>query len=393
MALEQFANNPSTTVLSGGTTEPSAGTSETWTVSNAAYFPAASSTASPPTQFHISDPELPDEIIAVTNTSGNNWAVTRGAESTIPAAHASGFSITQVVSAGAFGGFVQTSQMTSAIATETERAETAEAGLLPIPVGTAVVGQVPTVTQVSPLELDWAASGGMTNPMTATGDTVYGGASGAATRLPGNTAATRKFLTETGTGSAANAPVWNTITVADLPTATTGAEGIVQLAGDLGGTAASPEVLKIQGTEISAPAGGASAYLNSEGAWSEPAGGGTFGGGTLTEALAPEAEALTFGTSIPVNAALGNAFNLPLTASTGTIANPTNPTEAQVIRFRISQDTTGGRTVAWGSAYDFGTAGSAPTLSTAANKVDIIAFEYVASISKWACLNSGGLGY
>jgi hypothetical protein len=116
------------------------------------------------------------------------------------------------------------------------------------------------------------------------------------------------------------------------------------------------------------------------------------GGGTLTGYIAPETAALTYGTSIAVNAALGNAFNLTLTASTGTIANPTNPVDGQVIRFRVKQDGTGSRTVSWGSSYDFGS-GSAPTLSTGASKVDIVGFEYVASISKWACLNSGGLGY
>lgn len=41
-----------------------------------------------------------------------------------------------------------------------------------------------------------------------------------------------------------------------------------------------------------------------------------------------------------------------------------------------------------GSAYDFG-AGTAPTLSTAAGKVDILGFEYVASLSKWCYLGSG----
>ena len=125
---------------------------------------------------------------------------------------------------------------------------------------------------------------------------------------------------------------------------------------------------------------------------SNGSGGTPFTGGTLGEYIAPDVIALTFGSSIAVNAALGNAFNLTLTASTGTIANPSNPVDGQVIRFRIKQDGTGSRTVAWGTAYDWGTGGSAPTLSTAANKVDICAFEYVASISKWASLGAG-IGY
>ncbi len=58
----------------------------------------------------------------------------------------------------------------------------------------------------------------LSNPMTTLGDTIYGGASGVATRLAGNTTATKKFLTQTGTGSASAAPVWATIAAGDVPT-------------------------------------------------------------------------------------------------------------------------------------------------------------------------------
>ena len=50
--------------------------------------------------------------------------------------------------------------------------------------------------------------GGMTNPMTTLGDIIYGGSSGTATSLAGNTTSTVKFLTSTGSGSAATAPAW-----------------------------------------------------------------------------------------------------------------------------------------------------------------------------------------
>lgn len=115
------------------------------------------------------------------------------------------------------------------------------------------------------------------------------------------------------------------------------------------------------------------------------------GGGTLTQYIAPDVVTLTYGTAIPVNAALGNAFNLTLTASTGTIANPTNAVDAQIIRFRITQGSGGANTVSWAAGYDFGN-GAAPTLSATAGKVDIVAFEYIASIAKWAYLGTG-LGY
>lgn len=114
-------------------------------------------------------------------------------------------------------------------------------------------------------------------------------------------------------------------------------------------------------------------------------------GGTLTGGVAPAAIVLTFGTSIALDASKGNTFAVTLTASTGTLANPTNPVDGQTIRIRVIQDATGSRTIAFGTAYDFG-ATSAPTLSTGASKVDIIGFEYVASLSKWCYLGSG-LGF
>jgi hypothetical protein len=111
------------------------------------------------------------------------------------------------------------------------------------------------------------------------------------------------------------------------------------------------------------------------------------GGGTMEGWIAPDVAALAGAATVLVNAALGNAFNLTLASSSWTMGSPSNPTDGQVIRFRLTQDATGSRTVAWASAYDFG-AGSAPTLSTAASKVDVIAFEYVASLSKWCYLGS-----
>src|ERR1017187_5757209 len=55
-------------------------------------------------QFHVSDPSAPSEIIAVTNVSGTTWTVTRGAESTTPVPHATGFLVFQTTTAGFLGG-------------------------------------------------------------------------------------------------------------------------------------------------------------------------------------------------------------------------------------------------------------------------------------------------
>ena len=98
MALEAYADIPVAEVVTGGTDAPAGGTVQTWTVSSSAEFPAASASGTPPTQFHVGDPALPSEIILVSNVSGTTWTVTRGPA---PVAHAAGFTVTQVVTAGA----------------------------------------------------------------------------------------------------------------------------------------------------------------------------------------------------------------------------------------------------------------------------------------------------
>lgn len=58
--------------------------------------------------------------------------------------------------------------------------------------------------------------GGFANPMTTLGDIIYGGASGAATRLAGNTTSTKNVLLSTGNGTTAAAPAWGTLTASDV---------------------------------------------------------------------------------------------------------------------------------------------------------------------------------
>lgn len=115
-------------------------------------------------------------------------------------------------------------------------------------------------------------------------------------------------------------------------------------------------------------------------------------GAAFTGFVAPKVISLTFSSTINVDASLGNVYEVTLTASTGTIANPTNPLDGQLLRFRISQDGTGSWTVTWASDYDFGstngTPNNAPTLTTTASKTDVLAFEYYAGISKWMYLGT-----
>jgi len=100
MAEEVFTNDAQTVVNSGGTSAPPGGTSEMWTVASPGAFPTASSTAPRPTTFHVTDTAFPAEVIAVTNTSGASWTVTRGAEGSTPSAHSPGFVVKQAITAG-----------------------------------------------------------------------------------------------------------------------------------------------------------------------------------------------------------------------------------------------------------------------------------------------------
>lgn len=109
-------------------------------------------------------------------------------------------------------------------------------------------------------------------------------------------------------------------------------------------------------------------------------------GGTFTGRTAPAVFTLTYGTTVAVDASLGNYCRLTLTASTATLGAPSNPVDGQPLIVEITQDGTGSRTMAWNSAWQFSTNFPSPTLSTAANAGDIIGFVYNASKSKWICV-------
>lgn len=62
-----------------------------------------------------------------------------------------------------------------------------------------------------------AAAFNALSPMTTLGDVLYGGASGAGTRLAGNTATNRQFLTSAGSGGLATAPTFSLLVSGDIP--------------------------------------------------------------------------------------------------------------------------------------------------------------------------------
>jgi hypothetical protein len=98
---------------------------------------------------------------------------------------------------------------------------------------------------------------------------------------------------------------------------------------------------------------------------------------------APKVVALTDAATITVPAGadivtvtLGG--NRTVGAPTGTPA----PANGDKLEFRLKQDGTGTRTVTWNAVYRF-PGGTAPTLTTAANKTDKLRFEYNTADTKW----------
>ena len=79
------------------------------------------------------------------------------------------------------------------------------------------------------------------SPITTLGDLIFGSAVNTATRLAGNTTATKNFLTQTGTGAASAAPVWGTIANTDVSglgtMSTQAASGVAITGGTISGVA------------------------------------------------------------------------------------------------------------------------------------------------------------
>ena len=102
-------------------------------------------------------------------------------------------------------------------------------------------------------------------------------------------------------------------------------------------------------------------------------GGASGGNGRVTtKGTIGEITAVSYASTITLDFRTGNNFSTTLTGNT-TFANPSNISAGQSGVLFITQDGTGSRTAAFGSYWDFSD-GTAPTLSTGANAVDMIAW-------------------
>ena len=100
---------------------------------------------------------------------------------------------------------------------------------------------------------------------------------------------------------------------------------------------------------------------------------------TFTAAQRGGITTLTDGATITADFAATNHFQVTL-GGNRTLANPSNQTAGQSGAIRIVQDGTGSRTLAYGSNWKFSN-GTAPTLTTSANAVDILVY-FVESASR-----------
>ena len=93
-------------------------------------------------------------------------------------------------------------------------------------------------------------------------------------------------------------------------------------------------------------------------------------------------QTLTDGTTITADLATGNFFTVTL-GGNRTLGNPTNKVPGQAGTIFVVQDGTGGRTLQYGSDWEFAgsAATNAPTLTTTANAVDRIDYVVRSSTS------------
>jgi hypothetical protein len=103
----------------------------------------------------------------------------------------------------------------------------------------------------------------------------------------------------------------------------------------------------------------------------------------FTKAQAVTPVALTDAASIATDASLSNTFTVTL-GGNRTLANPTNMTNGAIYTWRVRQDGTGSRTLAYGSKFKW-PGGLAPTLTTTASATDFISGQYFSDTDVILC--------
>jgi len=240
-----------------------------------------------------------------------------------------------------------------------------------------------------------AAAFNALSPMTTLGDIIYGGASGAGTRLAGNTTTTKKFLIQTGDGTNSAAPSWGSIAAGDVPTLnqnTTGSaatlttartltigatgktfDGSANVSWSLAEIGAEPTLIKGNLTETTSSVltitGGTGAVIGSGTTIAVASAGAAQAGvvttGAQTLAGAKTLDSLLTGTQVAMTASItsgaGNTFSVTQTQRNGTdtgdtaisashsivASSPSNQLVIRAMSFGSNNNLTGGGTVAF----------------------------------------------
>ena len=108
----------------------------------------------------------------------------------------------------------------------------------------------------------------------------------------------------------------------------------------------------------------------------------------FTKAQTVTPVALTDAASIATDASLSNTFTVTL-GGNRTLVNPTNMTNGAIYNWRIRQDGTGSRTLAYGSKFKW-PGGTAPTLTTTASATDFISGQYFSDTDTLLCVAQKG---
>lgn len=104
---------------------------------------------------------------------------------------------------------------------------------------------------------------------------------------------------------------------------------------------------------------------------------------TTTAFVEPNTSLTDSGTAIGTDAHVGNNFRVtPLTANV-TLANPTNPSDGQVITWEIIQNAASAKTLAFGTKFGFGAEITACTISPVLSSHNFITAIYNSTTDKW----------
>ncbi len=104
----------------------------------------------------------------------------------------------------------------------------------------------------------------------------------------------------------------------------------------------------------------------------------------FTKAQTVTPVALTDAATINTDGNLSNTFTVTL-GGNRTLANPTNMTNGTIYNWRVRQDATGSRTLAYGSKFKW-PGGTAPTLTTTASATDFISGQYFSDTDTLLCV-------